>query len=85
MQTPHDDVAAATNLSRTPEAWWKDKKGVADKIGKALLISQPDGDKVRRVVGLYQARASAADPQRVALRIAPSTAEGAQHHQAGAG
>ena len=77
METPHGTAPAGTALSQAPEPWWKDKAGVQDRIGKALLISQPTGENARRVVGLYQARASEADPQRVALKVAAAKRDGA--------
>ena len=77
METPHEDARTGTALNHGPEPWWKSKTGVSDRIGKALLISQPLGDVVRRVVGLYQARASEADPQRVQLKIAATKKDGA--------
>ena len=77
MQTPHGLNASGIALSQDPAAWWKDKKGVADQVGNALLISQPTQDKVRRVVGLYQQRASEADPQRVVLKVASAAKDGA--------
>ena len=77
MQTPHGVNAAGTALSQEHAAWWKDKKSVADHVGNALLISQPLRDRVRRVVGLYQQRASEADPQRVVLKVATAAGDGA--------
>ena len=70
METPHGGAPTGIALSQAPEPWWKDKIGVTDRIGKALLISQPLGEQARRVVGLYQPRASEADPQRVSLKVA---------------
>ena len=74
MMTPHGPEGRDAALNNVPAAWWQDKKLVADRLGNALLISLTSAADIRRVVGLYQPRASS-DP--VQLKVAASKRDGA--------
>ena len=77
METPHGREGRNAALTNVPAPWWKEKKGVADHIGNALLISTTAPVDVRRVVGLYQQRAADATPDAVQLKVASSKKDGA--------
>ena len=81
MQTPHGAAPTREELSNAPAEWWREKKAVADKIGNALLVSLTPPMDVRRVVGLFQSRASGGGAEHVQLKTAASKRDGASIRQ----
>ena len=77
MITPHGSNGRGAALTNVPADWWRQKQSVADRVGNALLISLSPPTDVRRVVGLYQQRASDAAPDNVQLKTAASKKDGA--------
>ena len=77
MHTPHPATSPQVGLTNAPAEWWKEKKSVADRIGNALLISNTQLADARRVVGLFQQRATSGGAEHVQLKTAASKRDGA--------
>ena len=51
MNTPHGRHGRNAELNHVPAPWWKQKQGVADKVGNALIVALAPPVDIRRVVG----------------------------------